>query len=257
MTEFKTDFIPIPFIAIQDERLTPASRTILGLIYYISEKRGDKFFMSNKYIGDVLRYSSSAVANGLTLLEKFEYITRTFKDEKKRNRLEIMCNIKLMLVTSKKETDSSNKEWHDSSNKEHNKINIINKISNKKEGKKAIKEIPEIPEVFEQIYRWYYKLFYYKNDRGNQDRFIGRIKKLKTEWGIVHEPFIRMIEDGSIEDFKQAAKNYDATIKGKIKKWDEDDNATDSFHPVNYIPKFEYFVYRKENKLGDWESYID
>jgi len=88
MKEFKTDFIPVPFMAIKDNHLTPLSRMVLGIIYYITEKRGEKFFMSNKYIANILNSKPNSINNCILVLEENGYIKREYNEDNTQ-RLEI------------------------------------------------------------------------------------------------------------------------------------------------------------------------
>ena len=124
--EFTTDFIPVPFMSIKDKRLSPIERIILGVVYYITEKRGDKFFMSNKYVADMLGITAGTVNNSLLNLEKCGYIKRIYNQDNTK-RLEIQCLLKLQLHTPNDAGGTPN-DVGGTPNDAHNKI-PINKIN--------------------------------------------------------------------------------------------------------------------------------
>lgn len=88
--EFRPDYIMIPYPVYSDQRLESADRILYGIIYWLEHmhERG-MCTASNATLGRIAAISPRSVPNNLDNLEKFGYIERVFKDEKKRNRLEI------------------------------------------------------------------------------------------------------------------------------------------------------------------------
>lgn len=180
MKEFTTDFIPVPFVAIKDNNLTPLSRLALGIIYYITEKRGEKFFMSNKYIADILGVSAGSINNSLKLLEENGYIKREYNEDNTK-RLEIKCFIKLQKVTSTDVGGTLNNVGGTSTDAQNKIPNEINK--------------KELMSLFDEI------------RIKHKQKLKGKARGLETEW----KDFIRKHPKANtslLEEMKRGAAMY-------------------------------------------------
>tara|TARA_R110000851_G_scaffold212649_1_gene365347 strand:- start:861 stop:1532 length:672 start_codon:yes stop_codon:yes gene_type:complete len=191
MKEFTTDFIPVPFVAIKDKNLTPLSRMVLGIIYYITEKRGDKFFMSNKYIANILDSKSNSINNCILNLEENGYIKREYNEDNTQ-RLEIKCLIKVQKLTSTNvdltsvEVDITLDKVDLTLTSAHNKIN--NKIPNEINKKELMSFFDEIRIKHKQ-------------------KLKGKARGLETEW----KDFIRKHPKADtflLEEMKLGASRY-------------------------------------------------
>ena len=180
MKEFTTDFIPVPFVAIKDNNLTPLSRMVLGIIYYITEKRGEKFFMSNKYIANILNSKPNSINNCILILEENGYIKREYNEDNTQ-RLEIKCLIKVQKLTSTNVDLTLNKVDLTLTNA-HNKIpNEINK--------------KELMSLFDEI------------RIKHKQKLKGKARGLETEW----KDFIRKhpkADTSLLEEMKRGAAMY-------------------------------------------------
>lgn len=87
---FKPDFLTIPLILIEDKYLQSLDRLVYGVIYWATRLKNEKCTMSNTTIADCLGASQSGVANALVRLNDKHYIKTIYKDEKKKERLEII-----------------------------------------------------------------------------------------------------------------------------------------------------------------------
>lgn len=180
MKEFTTDFIPVPFVAIKDTNLTPLSRMVLGIIYYITEKRGEKFFMSNKYIANILNSKANSINNCILVLEENGYIKREYNEDNTQ-RLEIKCLIKVQKLTSTNVDLTLNKvdlTLTDAQNKIPNEIN-----------KK------ELMSLFDEI------------RIKHKQKLKGKARGLETEW----KDFIRKhpkADTSLLEEMKRGAAMY-------------------------------------------------
>lgn len=219
--EFKTDFIPVPFMAVKDERLTPASRLILGVIYYITEKRGEKFFMSNKYIADILNMSAGSIHNSLALLESSGYVLRIYNDENTK-RLEIKCMVRIQ----KGALDNAGGALDNAGGAS---TSAHNKIPNK------IKE-EEYMTFFDKIrvnYRKYMK---------------GTTRGLSTEW----KYFKKLNKDYSmdlLEEIYRGTSNYSKKLIKDYKSWEGNQKGKD---PYTFVPHFKTYIYNRK-----WEEHLD
>jgi DNA-binding HxlR family transcriptional regulator len=93
-SDYKPDYIMVPYPIYSDQRLESADRIIYGVIYGFEHMREEGHcFASNETLGRIAGISPRSVANNLTQLEKYGYIERIFKDKKKRNRIEIKALI--------------------------------------------------------------------------------------------------------------------------------------------------------------------
>ena len=104
-----------------------------AVIYYLEKMRDGICKASNKLIGELAYISTGTVANSLATLEKFGYIERFFKDEKKRHRERIETRVKYVKFHSTMNLDTPHNESSISPDTPHNE-QIRNK-NNKEENK--------------------------------------------------------------------------------------------------------------------------
>jgi len=78
------DFLIIPYVIINNERLKPSDWALYGAIYFSQHLSVGKCIASNKSVADIARIKISTVQHGLDRLEKDGYIQRVFKDAKSR-----------------------------------------------------------------------------------------------------------------------------------------------------------------------------
>ena len=87
---FKPDFLTIPLILIQDKDIRPLDREVYAIVYWAVRLKNEKCTMSNTTIADCLGASPSGVANALVRLNNKHYIKTIYKDDNKKERLEII-----------------------------------------------------------------------------------------------------------------------------------------------------------------------
>lgn len=223
MKEFTTDFIPVPFVAVKDVKLTPASRMILGIIYYIVEKRGEKFFMSNKYIADILGMSAGSINNSLKLLEENGYIKREYNEDKTK-RLEIKCFIKLQKVTS---TDVGGTLFNVGGTSTDAQNKIPNKINKKELCTET--EIKDRFEVFRQLYK---------------KKLKGKSKTLDTEYNNFKNKHPKLNNVDSIREIEVQLGKYYSELLGEFESGRED--------AFKFVPHLSTYINQKR-----WEHYQD
>ena len=88
------DFLIIPGPVAFSKKIQPADKTIYGVIYWLDSLKDGRCTASNEYIAKVCGMTSKSVGNSLTSLEKAGFIKRLFKDEKKKNRSQILPIVK-------------------------------------------------------------------------------------------------------------------------------------------------------------------
>lgn len=124
------DYIQIPYQVVIDKNLQPSDRIVYGVIYWFEHLRDGRCTASNASIAEIGNIEIGSVQNALNRLESCGYISREFRDEKKRVRKEIHALISYKRVSSNNDTVSSNSDTRVSSNSEQ-KEKILNK---KREG---------------------------------------------------------------------------------------------------------------------------
>ena len=87
------DFFIIPYDLITDKGIEPADRMIFAVVYWLEHLKNEKCTASNETLAELACISNRSVPNSLENLEKNGYIERIYKDDGKRNRLEIRTTI--------------------------------------------------------------------------------------------------------------------------------------------------------------------
>jgi len=88
--QFTPDFLIIPKEVMS---MPPADRFIMGAVYFMSRLSLGKCIASNVELGRICGIKAHSVTASLDRLEEVGLIQRTFKDENKRHRDEIICLI--------------------------------------------------------------------------------------------------------------------------------------------------------------------
>jgi len=144
------DFLIIPYQLIEDTRINPIEERLYAVIYWYSKLKNEKCTASNETLAKMCKTTSRVVANSLTSLEKFGYIKRTYKDELRKVRIEILPLISFSRVSPTDDTVSPTGDTRVSPTDEQNK-NIYNKNS-KQYSEPARKEVsPLIPSVIKEM----------------------------------------------------------------------------------------------------------
>jgi len=84
------DFILIPYQLLEDKDISLVDERLYGVIYWLTKLKNEKCTASNTTLAEVVKTSSGMIRNSLMKLDKKGYIQRTFKDSKKKIRLEII-----------------------------------------------------------------------------------------------------------------------------------------------------------------------
>lgn len=134
-------FIIIPYQLLQDTSITPLDERVYGVIYWLTQLKGEKCIASNRILAEIAQTTPTTLQNSLTRLENKEYIIRKFKDKNKKNRQEI---IPLVIFTKIKvsSTDDSKVSSHNDTVSSHNDTRVSSHNDQKKSSpiKKSSKE---------------------------------------------------------------------------------------------------------------------
>jgi len=90
--KFRPIFIIIPDILMD---LPPADRFVFGAVWYFEKMKGGICTASNKEIARIAKVQEVTVGRSLSRLESEGFISRTYKDDKRRNRQQIISKISL------------------------------------------------------------------------------------------------------------------------------------------------------------------
>lgn len=101
MNNYKPDFLIIPYILIEDKRISLIEQTLYGVIYYFERMKGEQCIASNQTLAKLVKTTAPTIANALTRLEGFGYIAREFKDKANRVRTRIIPLITMEKVSPK------------------------------------------------------------------------------------------------------------------------------------------------------------
>lgn len=85
----KPDFLIIPTIVADDPKIQPLDAQVYAYVYWLERLRDGRCVASNDTLADLCRTDSGSIKNSLGRLENAGYIRRIYKDEAKRNRVEI------------------------------------------------------------------------------------------------------------------------------------------------------------------------
>jgi len=96
----KPDFLIIPYPLLEDEAIGPQEEKLYGAVYWFSKLKNEKCTASNIVLAEIVRSSPKSISNSLNKLEERGYILRTYKDQKRRNREEIIPLIAFSRVPS-------------------------------------------------------------------------------------------------------------------------------------------------------------
>ena len=96
----KPDFIIVPYPLLEDDGVGPQEEKLYGMVYWFSKLKNEKCTASNVLLAALIKSSPKSVSNSLNKLEERGYILRTYKDEKRRNRDEIIPLIAFSKVPS-------------------------------------------------------------------------------------------------------------------------------------------------------------
>jgi hypothetical protein len=84
------EFLIIPYQLIQDEEIHSLDERVYGVIYWLTKLKGEKCIASNPTLAELCKTTPSSLQNSLLRLERGNYILRTFKDEARKVRTEII-----------------------------------------------------------------------------------------------------------------------------------------------------------------------
>lgn len=100
------DFIQIPREALVDPNLRPFDCILLGYIYWFTKLKNERCTAGNPVLAEITGLSIIAIQHALDRLEQGQYIERVFKDDSRRRRIEIICNVSFGRVRLNKHTRS-------------------------------------------------------------------------------------------------------------------------------------------------------
>lgn len=87
------DFIQIPMPALDDPKLQPADKMLLGYVYWMTKLALMKCIASNSTLAELCGMSERYIQISLTRLEEQGYIRRVYQGDNSRHRVEIICQI--------------------------------------------------------------------------------------------------------------------------------------------------------------------
>jgi hypothetical protein len=94
--DYEPDFLLVPYRLVVDKKVTESDLKVYMVVHWFEKMAGKKCIASNAAIGRFSGVHQSTVANSLSNLEKLGYVTRTFKDEEKKHRERVMCNLRVL-----------------------------------------------------------------------------------------------------------------------------------------------------------------
>ena len=189
------DFIIVPYQLIIDDKITPIDRDVYGLVYWLTKLKGERCIASNLFIAQALHISAKSVQNSLTRLQQYGYIHRTFKDESRRVREEIIPLIVLSKVSLNKDTGIPNQGYDVSLNKEQKKKRVIRKVNNTAKHCFAGKEINDLISLFEEVNPTFERLYGNKTQRAALERLVAKFGQgkisgaIKALHGIINQKY--------------------------------------------------------------------
>lgn len=84
------DFIIVPYLLLEDTKVSLTEERLYGIIYWFSKLKNEKCTASNVTLAELIKSTPKTVQNSLVLLEELGYIERIYKDATKRVRKEII-----------------------------------------------------------------------------------------------------------------------------------------------------------------------
>ena len=216
------DFITIPRIVVQSDKIRDSDRIVYGVIYSMAQMSNLRCTAKNTTIADMAGLSTGSVANSLTRLVEANFIKTTFKDSAKRIRVEIIPLISynnevfhqvIKQVSSNDESgvssnDEQNNNYIYNNNinniiselyKINNKIYIIGKTKLQKQYLEALLKCPPdykeggdaFVEHVEHIIQWYVSEYKRLEQLNNDDwKFLPKAtvpSKLVEKWNRIEQ----------------------------------------------------------------------
>lgn len=87
---FTPDFIQIPRQVFFSKNLTEKDKFVYGIIYWYTHLKGERCFASNLAISEIAQVTPRKISEAVSRLQKEGFVDCIYKDEEKRNRLEIV-----------------------------------------------------------------------------------------------------------------------------------------------------------------------
>lgn len=100
------DFLITPYLLLEDKEIGLIDERLYGVIYWFTKLKNESCTASNETLAELVKTTPITIANSLKKLEDKGYIQRIFKDDKKRNRKEILP---LVVFSKVSPTDESRK----------------------------------------------------------------------------------------------------------------------------------------------------
>lgn len=153
----KPDFLIIPGPVAFNKKLQPVDKTLYGVIYWLHSLRDGKCTASNAYLAKICNCGMQSVQNSLSRLEVGKFLIRTFKDQKKKLRDQIIPLVEYG-VSSNKYTVSSNEDTRVSSNmgtdkEEYKRVKAEDIAADAADGKNSLKK-EDRPMILSQFVEW-------------------------------------------------------------------------------------------------------
>lgn len=123
------DFIQIPTIVVQSDKITDGDKLIYGIIYYLSQLSDKECWASNKTIAEIRGCSPSTISHAVKRLDDAQFINIWNKTSKKR-RIKPLIILKQVNLSHEIAEPSSNKIEQPISNEIQSNNILSNNINN-------------------------------------------------------------------------------------------------------------------------------
>lgn len=160
----RPDFIQIPYVILEDTRISDTGGKVYGLVYFLSQLSKRRCIASNEYLAKLLWTSPGVISNCLTELEKAGYIKRTFiEDSPKKGRSEIIPLIQYHSPVGDRTIHSRVNDHsltgEQSNNREHKKRVLSESVDSQGFEITPVKEEPPLKVVKDTTYKKVFSLW--------------------------------------------------------------------------------------------------
>lgn len=170
----KPDFIIIPQILIDDKNLSPADWVVYGIVYWFERMKDGRCTASNNRIAEVGNLKSRTVRASLEKLEAGKYITREFKDEERKTRIQIITLVAFSKVGTPMPTQGRLKTARRVGSNEPHISNKEESNNNTSAPKTGAKDVAELIDGFQMVDPNWRRLFGRKNQRSAVERMLAQ-----------------------------------------------------------------------------------
>ena len=91
--DFKPEFLYIPYVVVEDERLSHTDFMVFAVVHWFEKMKEGACKASNKTIASYAKCADSSARDSISRLAKFGYLNIAYQDETKRIRLAISSRV--------------------------------------------------------------------------------------------------------------------------------------------------------------------